>query len=228
LDGFLNGMDTARAAHKETLTTPGNALQVTGLHVSLPTGDALISQANFTLNPGESVLLTGPSGSGKSTLLRAVAGLWPFVEGRIELPANKNGMFLPQKPYMPVDTLLSAMTYPSLPTAFPRERIHQLMHLCKLDHEIPRLDEIENWQLLLSPGEQQRVAFVRVLLHRPDWLFLDEATSALDEPTQDALYHLLREELPQIAILSVAHRRSVREYHNREVTLENKELCAVA
>ena len=228
LDGFVSGMEAARSGHPhQKHTSADDSLKIEGLTIPLPTGAALINQATFSLKPGESVLLTGPSGSGKSTLLRAVAGLWPFIDGRIELPANKKGMFLPQKPYMPFDSLLAAVTYPSQPADFKREDILRLMTLCKLEDTIPRLEEVENWQLVLSPGEQQRIAIIRVLLHKPDWLFLDEATSALDEPTQDALYNLLREQLPQVAILSVAHRRSVRGYHHREVTLQDKELCAV-
>lgn len=131
-------------------------------------------------------------------------------------------MVLPQKPYMPVDTLRAALTYPELPTDYTEEEVLGLMVLCKLEHLAKRLDDIENWSQVLSPGEQQRVAFVRVFLHKPDWLFLDEATSALDEAMQKEVYQALRLRLSGLTVISIAHRTSLRDLHQREYNVLEK------
>jgi len=170
------------------------------------------------------LLVSGPSGIGKSTLFRAISGIWPYWDGQIDLPQGMNGMVIPQKPYLPVDTLRASLTYPELPTAYTEEDVIGLMALCKLQHLEKRLDDIENWSQVLSPGEQQRVAFVRVFLHKPNWLFLDEATSALDEATQSEMYDALRLRLPGLTLISIAHRASLRGEHKREYdVLEKRE-----
>lgn len=222
LDEFLDSVHAAQERaprttdhiHRNEFAAAGLTLKDVSL--ALPNNQPLLEGINFHVKPGESLLVSGPSGIGKSTLFRAISGIWPYWNGKVEVPAGMHGMVLPQKPYLPVDTLRAALTYPSLPTDYTEEEVLGLMALCKLDHLAKRLDDIENWAQVLSPGEQQRVAFVRVFLHKPDWLFLDEATSALDESMQKQVYEALKLRLPGLTIISIAHRASLRDLHQRE------------
>lgn len=193
------------------------ALALDHVSVSLPQGGALIADAGIRFAPGEAVLLTGPSGAGKSTLMRVLAGIWPFATGTVQIPAKARVLFLPQKPYLPLGSLRTVLSYPQAPG--PDDALLDVLRLCDLDHLKTRLDEEGNWSLRLSPGEQQRLAFARALLYRPDWLILDEATSALDEAAEGRLYRLVRERLPDAGIVSVGHRSTLAAFHDRRVNL---------
>jgi putative ATP-binding cassette transporter len=166
------------------------------------------------------LLIKGASGNGKSTLIRAIAGLWPFGEGEISIPEKQRLLFLPQKPYIPLGTLREALTYPLPGDAFSEQRLREAMRMCRLNGFADSLDRQDNWAQILSLGEQQRVAFTRVILLQPQWLFLDEATSALDEPTELALYKMLHEELSQAAIISIGHRSTLNTHNNIYLLLE--------
>ncbi|MBF0561033.1 MAG: ABC transporter ATP-binding protein/permease [Alphaproteobacteria bacterium] len=194
-------------------------LVVSDLALALPDGRTLWRGFNANFALGESVLLTGPSGSGKTTLLRAVAGLWPFGEGRIGLPAQAQPLFLPQKPYLPIDTLRAVTSYPAHAGAFPDPEIIEALTACGLEALVSILDTTDHWANRLSPGEQQRLAIARAVLHRPGWLFLDEATSALDEAAENTLYRLLRQRLPATAMISVGHRGTLAVLHDRQIHL---------
>ncbi|POM19850.1 Vitamin B12 transport ATP-binding protein BacA [Burkholderia cepacia] len=141
--------------------------------------------------------MIGKSGSGKSTFMRALAGLWPFGDGAIDAPVGARMMFVPQTSYLPIGTLKAALTYPATADAFSDESCRDALRACRLDDYAERLDETAHWTRVLSPGEQQRLAGARVLLHKPDFLFLDEATSALDADNEARLYHLFAERLPK-------------------------------
>jgi len=195
------------------------ALDVEGLDLQLPDGKPLIAQASMTVSAGEALLISGPSGSGKSTLFRALAGLWPFGSGRIGLPANAKLMFLPQKPYMPQGSFAEALSYPEPASDSSDEAKRQALLDCGLDQFADRLADVQNWGQSLSPGEQQRVAFARVLLKRPDWVFLDEATASLDTTLEQALYTRLRQRLPNLTIVSIGHRPGIADYHDRRLEL---------
>lgn len=181
--------------------------------LQLPDGRVLTDALSAEIHSGQRILLNGPSGCGKSTLFRAIAGIWPYGSGQIEIPKPQKLLFLPQKSYLPIGTLRGAVTYPAGQHAYNDLAIRHYFDLCRLAYLVDKLDETDNWSQRLSPGEQQRLAFVRVLLSRPDVLFLDEATSALDADTEDALYRLLMQELPDAAIISIAHREAVAKYH---------------
>lgn len=200
-----------------------DALQIAGLGLSLAGGRQLLANANISIAAGERVMLSGRSGSGKSTLLRAMGGLWKEGHGAVKLPA-KRAFFLPQKPYLPIGTLREALSYPQAPEVYPAERFAQVLETCRLGHLVARLDESEHWQRMLSPGEQQRVAFARALLFAPDWLYLDEATSAMDEEDEAALYQALLDELPGVTLLSIGHRSSLKRFHRRHVRIEAGQL----
>jgi putative ATP-binding cassette transporter len=197
-------------------------LAVDGLKLSLPDGRALNGALDWRVAPGERVLITGPSGAGKSTLLRALAGIWPYGEGRVAWPDGER-LFLPQRPYLPMGSLREALTYPRPPESFDDDALRGMLQACGLAALQGRLDEQRLWHLELSPGEQQRLAIARALLLKPQWLFMDEATSALDEATESRLLSLLIERLPDAAIVSVGHRGTLAQFHDRRLHIGAEE-----
>ncbi len=199
--------------------TGKSALALHDLRLDLPNGAPLQTGINAEVHPGESWLVTGPTGVGKSTLLRAIAGIWPFGRGSIEIPCEARTLFLPQKPYLPIGTLRSVLSYPEPAAAFDDDSVCEVLAACGLPHLVGRLDESRHWALELSPGEQQRIAFARALLQRPQWLFLDEATAALDEGSEARLYNLVRQRLPHAALMSVGHRSGLAAYHGKRLEL---------
>ena len=192
-------------------------LEVNDVALDLPDGQPLIADVNLTVSRGDTVLLGGASGSGKSTLFRAIAGIWPFGRGRILRPHGSHVLFLPQKPYLPIGTLREAVSYPMTGADFDNVTLSEALEAVGLGEFTRRLDEHEHWALQLSPGEQQRIAFARALVQKPDWLFLDEATSAVDEATEARLYRLVRERLKGTTVFSVGHRATLRAFHNRQL-----------
>ncbi|HKX02210.1 MAG TPA: ABC transporter ATP-binding protein/permease [Methylomirabilota bacterium] len=195
-------------------------LSVEGVDLDLPDGKPLMSNINFSLWPGETVLLAGASGSGKSTLVRAIAGIWPFGRGEIRVPRGARVLFLPQRPYLPIGALRDVVSYPMSGGGVEDRTLREALEAVGLTEIAGRLDEEANWALQLSPGEQQRIAFARTLVQKPGWLFLDEATSALDETTEARLYRLVRERLPETMVFSVGHRATLDSFHARRLMVE--------
>ena len=194
-------------------------LDFENLQVTTIEGNIVIEDADTRIAKGERVLLMGPSGSGKSTLFRAIAGLWPWGAGRIIVPERRCMMFMPQRPYLPLGPLRGALTYPASRRRFPTEALRKALRRCHLEHLLDRLDERERWDRVLSVGEQQRLGFCRLLLHRPDWVFMDEATSALDEETQQSMMTLFDKELAGTTVVSIAHRPGMEAFHSRTIKL---------
>ncbi len=199
---------------------PSPELALQADRIALPNGETLLDDVGVSVRPGDSVLIRGPSGSGKTTLFRVLAGLWPFGRGRVHLPQDARVLFLPQKPYLPVGTLKDALCYPDSPSAHTDDACLEALNACGLGALAPRLGEPANWSLALSGGEQQRLAFARALLYRPDWLFLDEATSALDEAAEQKMYALVKAHLPKTSVISIAHRPAVQAFHTRQLVLD--------
>ncbi len=197
-------------------------LAVEELDVLRPDGHRLLTGFSLRLLPGDSLLVSGPSGCGKSTLLRALAGIWPFGRGTINFPADKQALFLPQKSYIPIATLRQAIGYPGLTRPVEDDQLRLVLEECRLSFLAGRLDDMEDWAQVLSLGEQQRLAFARVLLQQPDILILDEATTALDEPTEQQLYRLIKEQLPQAILISVGHRSTLLQYHQAKLELDGR------
>ncbi|MGU7774041.1 ABC transporter ATP-binding protein/permease [Burkholderia sp. MR1-5-21] len=195
-------------------------LSTSSLKLALPNGNALADIGTVTIEPGSRWLVIGKSGSGKSTFMRALAGLWPFGDGAIDAPVGARMMFVPQTSYLPIGTLKAALTYPATADTFSDDACRDALRACRLEDYADRLGETAHWTRVLSPGEQQRLAGARVLLHKPDFLFLDEATSALDADNEARLYHLFNERLPQAAIVSIAHREALAVYHGGTINVE--------
>jgi putative ATP-binding cassette transporter len=199
----------------EVGTHPEGFLAFERLSVALADGSIIIDDATAEVRSGERVLIQGASGSGKSTLFRAIAGLWPWGSGRISTPPEADMMFLSQRPYLPLGSLRAALCYPKSPDDLAPEQIEAALERCGLGEYRDLLDQQERWDRRLSLGQQQRVAFTRVLLHRPPWIFMDEATSALDEESQADMLSLFEVELSGTTILSIAHRPGVERFHTR-------------
>ncbi|SOX54118.1 ABC transporter ATP-binding protein/permease, partial [Mycobacterium ahvazicum] len=196
------------------------AVELAGIEVRTPAGDQLIDSLDVELDTGDSLVITGRSGAGKTTLLRSLAELWPYASGTLCRPDGDNAtMFLSQLPYVPLGSLRGVVCYPNPPESISDGELHEVLTKVALAPLIQRLDEEQDWAKVLSPGEQQRVAFARILLTKPRAVFLDEATSALDEGLEFALYQLLRNELPECVVVSVSHRHTVEQHHEQELQL---------
>ncbi|MBX3535911.1 MAG: ABC transporter ATP-binding protein/permease, partial [Xanthobacteraceae bacterium] len=211
--------ETARRIHIAE-APEGVALRLDMVSVALDDGTGVVKDAEVTIKPGERVLIVGESGSGKSTLIRAIAGLWPWGGGEIEIAKGARMNFLPQRPYVPVGSLLRAAAYPMDESEIDKNEVIEALKAVSLEEHINRLEEPEPWDQTLSGGEKQRLAFARLLVHKPDIAVLDEATSALDTLSQEKLMNLIHELLPQMTIISVGHRPELEEFHERKLVLE--------
>ena len=194
-------------------------LHFENLQITTSEGNIIIEDTNTRIAKGERVLIVGPSGSGKSTLFRAICGLWPWGAGKIVVPDKARLMFMPQRPYLPLGSLRAALAYPASPRRFPTKILKETLRRCQLEHLVDRLDDRERWDKVLSGGEQQRLAFGRLLLHKPDWVFMDEATSALDEDIQKSMMALFDKELAGATVVSIAHRPGMEAFHSRTLKL---------
>jgi putative ATP-binding cassette transporter len=214
-----SGGTTSISIIEATAESPEEILTFDDLQIAHSDGSIVIGETNRTIEKGEKVLIVGESGSGKSTLFRAIAGLWPWGAGTILVPARSKMMFMPQRPYLPLGTLRAALSYPAPPEHFPKAAVKAALERCGLEHLFPRLDEVERWDRVLSGGELQRVAFARLLLHKPGWVFMDEATAALDDDSQTSMMRLFRDELAGSTLISIAHRAGLDVFHDRTLNL---------
>lgn len=199
--------------------SPDDRLRIENLSISQQNGKLLIADAETVIAPGEKVLVKGESGSGKSTLIRAMAGLWPWGAGRILRPEGAVIAFMPQRPYIPLGTLRHALLYPLTSDTPADDVIRESLRKTGLAHLGSRLDEDAPWSRILSGGEQQRIAFARLLIHPPDIIIMDEATSALDELSQARVMDFLTHELAKSTVLSVGHRPGLEAWYTREISL---------
>lgn len=192
------------------------------LDVELPTGKLQISANDVTIKHGEKVLIKGRTGAGKTTVFRVLSGIWPFGDGEIVLPKGKKVIVLPQKPYFPIGSLADAITYPEPAGTYSREDMVKALQLVGMADYAARLDEEGHWNMMCSGGEQQRLAIARALLYKPDYMFFDEATASMDEPSEMELYTMLNEEMADATIISIGHRSSLAQFHNRTLFAEKE------
>jgi len=225
LTTFVNHMEDATSlAKKENrlMITPSNesSILINRVSVYTPQKVCLLENINESFHQGERYLLEGASGIGKSTLIRTIAGIWPYANGEIVMPKQLKMMYLPQRPYMPIGSLLEAVYFPNEQLIMSDSAIVAILRDCRLEKLTDRLHEVAAWSAQLSPGEQQRITLARILLEKPDWIFLDESTSQLDIENEDYFYRLLQERLPQLSFISVGHRPSLKQYHNHIVDMK--------
>ena len=219
LTGFHTAIEQANQTSNIVIQPTETAVEFENLTVNKPTGEALIKNLNLHLPQGSSLLIKGPSGSGKTTLLRTIAGLWAYSEGTVRCPQH-DVLFLSQKPYLPQGRLIDALFYPQVaPEDVDLAKAAQIMQQVQLGHLAEKLTQENDWTRVLSLGEQQRLSFARVLMHKPLAAFLDEATASMDEGLEDAMYRLLREELPQTTIISVGHRSTLQTHHQHHLLI---------
>lgn len=221
LGGFAGHMEEAEALTSsfDFTRNTSNALQLWQMDIALPDGRQLAEKLSIAVPAGKRLLISGGSGAGKSTLLRAIAGIWPYGTGEISLPTGWRTMFLPQRPYLPLGSLRRAIYYPQPVPENADDNLAGLLERFGLQKLAGQLDTVDDWSRILSLGEQQRLAFIRILLLRPDIVFLDESTSALDEPREAQAYEILHQMLPQMAVVSVGHRSSLLNCHDKQLVL---------
>ena len=221
LGGFAGHMEEAEALAPsfDFTKNTSNALQLWQMDIALPDGRQLAEKLSIAVPAGKRLLISGGSGAGKSTLLRAIAGIWPYGTGEISLPTGWRTMFLPQRPYLPLGSLRRAIYYPQPVPENTDDNLTGLLERFGLQNLAGQLDAVDDWSRILSLGEQQRLAFIRILLLRPDIVFLDESTSALDEPREAQAYEILHQLLPQMAVVSVGHRSSLLNCHDKQLVL---------
>jgi putative ATP-binding cassette transporter len=221
LDGLLTANEEGRAL-PEITTTPckDGTVELEKIEVRTPDGKQLVNPLDLRLEVGDTLVVKGESGSGKTTLLRSLAELWPFTTGTLTRPCGPNEtMFLSQMPYVPLGDLRAVVTYPLEEGDIDDETLKRTLEKVALPHLVARLNEVEDWAKVLSPGEQQRIAFARVLLTKPKAVFFDESTSALDEGLEFLVYNHVRTELPDTILVSVSHRKAVEQHHTHELEL---------
>lgn len=224
----LKGLDDAidverpRGIHiGATALAPGRVIEAQGLVLHLPDGEQLAKVGDWQVAAGERWAICGSSGAGKSTLLRAIAGLWPDGQGTVSMALDTVAMFVPQRLYLPLGTLKAALCFPQLAEEQTDTDIIALLERVNLGHLADKLHLSRYWQEELSPGEQQRVALARILLHRPSVLVLDEATSALDPKNARHFYECLALDLPSTTLISVVHDERLLAHHNRCLTIDD-------
>lgn len=215
----------AKANHLAFSKHGTKSIEAKALTINTPDSGTLLENIHEIFTHGQHYLIKGRSGLGKSTFVKTLAGLWPYAAGNIILPEHQQVMYLPQKSYMPLGTLQEAILFPDKEKPADENHIKVVLNLCRLNYLTPRLHEVANWSEQLSPGELQRIAFARVLLHQPDWVFLDESTSMLDLDNEKALYELIQTSLPNCSIVSVGHRPSLEAYHDHVIQMSKYALA---
>jgi vitamin B12/bleomycin/antimicrobial peptide transport system ATP-binding/permease protein len=218
----LSGFEDRLLAIRQSMRGPrqieirrgGTDIAVDEVDLDLPDGTPILRGVSFGLDRGAALLIAGPTGAGKSTLLRGIAGIWPFGRGEVSLGKGRI-LFVPQRPYLPLGTLAGALLYPFFDKShFPMTKLVAALEEVGLGALSDELDLVDNWTQRLSLGEQQRIAFARIFLAKPELLFLDEATSALDESSEARLYGLLRAASWRPTVVSVGHRSTLRNFHD--------------
>ena len=233
LNNFLVSMEMvrnqSRQAYKLNISRESSSIySANNLQILLPDGSPLIKDFSLSIKPADKLLIMGESGCGKSTLLRTFAGIWPYASGRIIIPDGQKVMFVPQKSYLPFSSLREILFYPEIIKENNDKKMQEVLMMCKLSHLIDKLPLVADWGHTLSLGEQQRIAFARVLLQKPNWLFLDEATSALDETTEQAIYQMIISTMARTAVVSVGHRSTLMKYHQTKLELNSKGICTIS
>jgi putative ATP-binding cassette transporter len=215
--GFQNSVEAATSLASSEITNSTNDnmyVRITDLQLMRPDGKPMSKFINLSAKSGDVVLVKGRSGTGKTTLLRSIAGIWPYSSGKIEKRADLTELFIGQRPYLPDATLREALCYPMNAQDVNLTKIHNVLNDVNLAYLANELDVKTDWSKMLSLGEQQRLAFARVLINEPNIVYLDEATSSVDEEMEEQLYRLLTTRLSNSLIVSIGHRSTLNKWHN--------------
>lgn len=221
LTGFTYAIDMANRESQTQIHDHPTDVIFNKLSIKNPLGRTLVKDLDFTLPQGTSLLIQGKSGAGKTTLLRTIAGLWGYSVGEVSCPIHSQ-LFLSQKPYLPQGNLMTALAYPNHVDEISREQAIEMLQKVQLSHLIVLLEKEQDWTRILSLGEQQRLAFARLILHKPAVAFLDEATASMDEGLEFAMYQLLKQELPNTTLISVGHRSTLKTWHQQQLILQDE------
>jgi putative ATP-binding cassette transporter len=222
LEGLDAGATAGGGDRIEITKGVDDAIHLKDVQVAHQDGRVVVDSASTVINPGDKVLISGESGTGKSTLIRALAGLWPWGSGRIEMPKSADVAFVPQKPYIPRGTMRAVASYPSEEGSFSDEAISEALRRCGVGYLAKRIGVEEAWSETLSGGERQAIAFARLLLQKPGVIIMDESTSALDEDRQTTLMSFFRADLAGSTLISVGHRPGLEDYHDSKITLHRE------
>ena len=229
----LNGFDTAiedwhkLEKNKKVKFVDNKMFGIKNFSINLPNGKVLLNNETFNFKTGERYIISGANGTGKSTLLRCIANIWPYAKGTIHIPKNKTDMFISQNSYIPMGNLLEVITYPLSDNQYDTEEVYELMRLMGLNDIIGSSFVECDWNKVLSGGQKQKIAFIRAMLQKPDYLFLDESTSSMDEDSEQLSYKMLLKKLPKTTIISVGHRKTINKFHNHMLVLKNKKLVRI-
>lgn len=215
-----NQLDMPKVDGIQILQSAGNTLKIENLNLSTPKGKSLLSDIRLSVSAGEKLLIMGPNGTGKSTLLRALSGLWPYGNGTLYLPRGVKIMMVPQKSYLPIDTLRNCLLYPGIDYTVTEPEIIRALNECRLGYLSDHLAENKDWGASLSLGEQQRIIFVRILLHKPDWVIMDEPTASIDKEAETAVYQALLKNLPGLTLITIGHSPSLKAFHTSVIELK--------
>ena len=219
VDGQLASL---KGAGIDVTASPDAAMRLSGVSVFDPSGRPLVNSASLNVASGERVGISGNSSAGKTALVRVIAGLWPWGRGRVEKPRGLTVMVMPQKPYMPLGTLRSALLYPFDHKPVGDDRLIEVLTGVGLQHIAHRLSDQDRWDQILGTGERQRFAVARVLLHAPDVLVIDDGLSSLEASAQKSLLELVAAEMPHTAILTFGQRERTDGFDQRRLILETR------
>lgn len=222
LEGVDAGTLAGEAEKIDLRQGSDDAIHIKDVQVAHKDGRVVVDSSSEVIRLGDKVLIAGESGTGKSTLIRALAGLWPWGAGSIEMPKSAAVAFVPQKPYIPRGTMRAIASYPESEGTFPDTDIAEALRRCGVGYLAKRLDEEAAWSETLSGGERQAIGFARLLLQKPGVIIMDEATSALDEDRQETLMSFFRADLAGSTLISVGHRPGLEAYHDRKITLHRE------
>lgn len=198
--------------------TDSPKLRFRDLCISKLDGEVILCGINDEISPGEHVLISGHAPTG-AKLFKAIAGLWPWGGGHIDLPDDEPMFFMPPRPYLPHDSLRAAICYPSSGDRFDQSALAELLIKAGVEELLEQLDQTDNWEKSLSREQQQRLGLVRLLLYRPKWILLQEAFDSLDPEGEATMLRLIREELPQATLLSITNQPTAAVFHERQIVL---------
>ena len=223
LEGFQSKVEHVSRLANESDHVQVDAHSIVVRHADLtPPGaqQPILRDLSLSVSETDRLLVVGPSGCGKTSFLRMISGLWAPTSGDVERPPTGELLFIPQKPYMLLGSLREQLCYPTDEARFSDDQLRHVLdevNLGALSSRYPDLDVKQDWPRILSLGEQQRLAFGRLLLNAPRFVVLDEATSALDVATEDHLYALLRQR--ELAVISIGHRPTLKQFHDTVLEL---------